>query len=385
MSLLRRRRVESRATTFQNYWGAGADQRYAGDPLSLVPLFAAQRIIIDAVSSTPLHAYRERDGITEKVPRQPPLLTTPVWGTPATWKAQAVASLLADGNAFGLVTSRGTDGWPTSLVWLDPRHVTIEDDNGLPAYLLDQRPIDSADIVHIPWIVPPGSWRGLNPISAFRSTLETGQHAQLTARDWFANGAIPSGHMKNTQLQLDPAQTEELKARFKASVANREVLLTGNDWDYSTIGIPADQIQFIETLKLSATQIAVIYGVPPEEIGGETGSSLTYKTLEQTELRFNSRVVQPWAVRIEQALSTLMPRPVFARFNLDATVRSDSITRAQVHEINLRTGIETLDEGRALENRRPLTAAEKEALKPPAPAPAPPAAPEEEDDDDPTD
>lgn len=370
MSLFRRR-VETRATTFQQFWGSGADQVRMTDPLALVPLFAAHRVIIDAVSTTPLHAYRQTpDGVTEKASTQPALLTKPPVGTPAYWKAQCVASLLYDGNAFGLVTSRGTDGWPTGLIWLDPRHVAIEDEGGLPLYLLDRRPMDPADVVHVPWIPQLGSWRGLNPIAAFRATFETGHHAQLTARDWFANGAIPSGHMKNTQLQLDPAQTEELKARFKASVTGREVLLTGNDWEYSTIGIPADQAQFIESLKLTATQIASIYGVPPEEIGGETGSSLTYKTLEQGELRFNGRVKAPWCVRIEEALSKIMPRPVYAKFNLDATVRVDLLTRSQSHEINIRTGVETLDEARRLEDRRPLTDAEKEALKPPAPAPA---------------
>lgn len=342
------------------------------DHSSLVSLFAAHRTIIDAVASTPLHLYRDQpDGSKVQLPT-PPLFKDRD-GTQFSFKSKIVASLLYDGNAVGVTTDLGFNGWPTNIVWLDPRKVTIEDDNGLPRYYLERKPLDGLDVVHIPWIVPPGSHRGISPLRAFQIALETGVSAQHTAKGWFDNGAIPSVHVKNTQMTLDPAQTEILKRRYKASVYGRDVLLTGSDWDVNTIGVPADQAQFIDALKLTATQVASIYGIPPEEIGGETGSSMTYKTLEQQEERFYGRVVRPWATRIEEHLTTKVPGPQYVKFNLDAMVRVDLLTRYQAHQIGIATGVETLDEARALEDRPPLTDEQKADLAaqqaPPTPTP----------------
>jgi hypothetical protein len=40
---------------------------------------------------------------------------------------------------------------------------------------------------------------------------------------------------------------------------------------------------------------------------------------------------------------------------MDAGIRADTLTRMQAHEIALRTGIETQDEARAVEDKPPLT------------------------------
>lgn len=365
MSLFWGRGTEQRSISYQDVWGSGGNvDLFNGTEgaLRLIPLFAAHRTIIDAVAATPLHGYRARaDGTAERLADEPDLISRPpfdrqVYG----WKAQAVSSLLSDGNAFGLVTSLGRDGWPDGLLWLDPRKVALglDDAHVPPTYLVEGRPVDSASIVHIPWVVAPGKWRGMSPLKSFMTAFEMGQAAQGMARDWFVNGAMPSGHLKTTG-QLDPTAAAAAKTRWKAAIQGRDVFVSGLDWSYDAIGVPADEARFIETLKLSATQIASIYGIPPEEIGGETGHPMTYATVEGNEMRFAARVIRPWAVRIEEALSALMPRPVYCKFNLDANVRADLRTRMEAHEIAQRAGVETNAEARRLEDRPPLTEAER--------------------------
>lgn len=364
MSLLwRAAPAEDRALSYQDVWGRGLDVNLLGEgegALALVPLFAAHRTIIDAVAVTPLHAYRERaDGTKERLRRQPSLLTSPVFGTPFTWKAQCVASLLSDGNAFGFATSTDKDGRPAALVWLNPGEVHVDEDGPRPGYWWQGRPVPRERMVHIPWIVLAGKFRGISPLKAFKVAFEMGQAAQFSGRDWFAGGAIPSGHLKNTEMRLTQETADAAKSRFKAAVTARDVLVTGNDWDYATIGVPADEARFIEGLRLTATQVATIYGIAPEEIGGERGTSLTYSTLEQDDLRFNSRTVRPWAKRLEEAFTALLPRPQYALFNLDANVRADLKTRMDAHEVAQRAGVETNDEARLLEDRQPLSDAER--------------------------
>jgi HK97 family phage portal protein len=205
----------------------------------------------------------------------------------------------------------------------------------------------------------PGKRWGVSPLKAFKTTFETGQSAQTTARDWFANGAIPSAHLKNEARTVDSEVADVVKRRYKAAVKGRDVLVTGNDWSLDVIGVPADEARFIETLKLTATQVASIYGIPPEMIGGETGSSLTYSTVELNSINFVTYTLRPWLVRIEESLSALLPQPQYVKFNVDALIRADTKSRMEAHEIALRIGLETQDEGRAIEDKPPLTEAEK--------------------------
>lgn len=357
------RASEQRAASYQDAW-------LSGNPMSsgslsverLVPLYGAHRLIIDSVASTPLHGYREDgDGLLRRLSRQPALLTTPPWGTPFTWKAQYAASMLSDGNAFGYVTSFDSTGWPASLMWMCPYDVEVDETGATPRY--EYNGVDvTARMVHIPWIVPAGKFRGISPLKAFKTAWETGVSAQQTARDWFVGGAIPSGHLKNTNGSLDQTQSDAAKARFKAAVQGRDVFVSGDDWDYTTIGVPADEARFIEAIRMTATQVAVVYGIPPEEIGGESGgSSLTYATLEQNDIKLSKRTVKPWAVRLEEALTRVMPRPQYAKFNLDADIRTDLKSRMEAHEIAQRAGVRTNEEVRRLEDLPPLTTDERAA------------------------
>ncbi len=362
-----RRAPDARSLSYQAVWGRGDNVvSYAvGDTaesaLRLVPLYAAHRLIIDQFSSTPLHAFRRTaDGGRQSI-ADPPLIAQPsaARGLYA-WKAQAVASCLAYGNAYGLVTMQDDGGYATAVEWLPPLDVDVDDQNPAdPRYSLNGKEIPRSRMLHVPWIVQPGKVKGLSPLAAFRVAFDTGASAQVSARDWFANGAIPSGHLHNTAKTVGPTDADEIKSRFRAAVSGRDVLVTGTDWTYTTIGIPADEARFIETLRLTATQIASIYGVPPEKIGGEMNSSLTYSTLEQNTLDFMAFAMRPWFTRFEEALTSVLPQDVYVKFNADAMVRTDLLTRMQAHEIAQRSGVATNSETRALEDRPPLTTAER--------------------------
>ena len=333
----------------------------AGDKaLRLTPVYSAVALLADSVASLPVHAYRQRgDGTRERVTGYP-LLTTPTgYGTLYDWLHRAMVSLLLRGNAYGLVTARSGDGWPSAVEWLNPADVTI-DDTYLPGcYYHRGREMPRGDVVHLVAFARPGRAAGLSPIQSFVETIDLGLQAQTAAREWYRNGTRPSQSLKNTQRTLDPKVSDAVRARYKATVANGDVFVHGADWELQQLGVSAQDAQFLDAIKATATQVAAIYRVPPEKIGGETGSSLTYATVEQQSIDFLTHSLRPWLVRVEQALSQQMPAGMVAKFNADAMIRTDLLTRYQAHEIGLRTGLETLDEGRALEDKRPLTTQQK--------------------------
>lgn len=324
-------------------------------PLRLIPMFAATRLIADQIAAAPLRAYRPgADSARIPLATQPALLRGDLYG----WKHRAMTSCLLWGNAYGLVTMRDSGGAPTDIVWLDPSKVEVEDTNGGPVYRLNGSPMPRADLLHVAGYTLPGRTKGMSPVGAFRTTFETGISAQEYARDWYDGGGIPAAVVRNETQTIDEDSAKALKARIKATLRNGDPFVTGKDWTYEQVQAPAADMRFIETMKLTATQIAAIYGVAPEEIGGETGASLTYATLEQNQLKLSIQTVRPWAVRLESAITAMFAGSTYVRFGLDAGVRADVLTRYRAHDLALRLGLETNDEARALEDRPPLTPAQ---------------------------
>ena len=134
---------------------------------------------------------------------------------------------------------------------------------------------------------------------------------------------------------------------------------------FAPLQISARDAQLIEQMRWHATEIATMFGLPPYMVGGSTGDSLTYSTVEGENTRLWTQALQPMSVRLEHAFSAWVPHGQTLRFNPDALLRSQTLDRYNAHEIALRAGFETVDEVRELEHRPPLV----------APAPPPPAIP----------
>jgi HK97 family phage portal protein len=270
-----------------------------------------------------------------------------------------MTSLLLRGNAYGYITNLDWQGRPSQIQWLNPDDVTVVEEQQdffhWPTYYWRGRELDRDLVVHIPAFTFPGSVVGYSPLALFKLQIETGLRAQQHGDDWFKNGAVPSGQLRNQQRTITPDEAQTVKARYKAAIAKREVFVTGADWDYAALSVNPDESQFLQTIKANATQVAAIYRVSPEDVGGETATSLTYKTLEQDDTKLTKRTLGVWCGRLEASLTRLLPRPHFAQFDLDKLARGDLTSRMVAETAALSAGIHTLDESRASENLPPLT------------------------------
>lgn len=341
-------------------WSAGGLSPSVGTAeaaLRLIPVYAAVSGISDDIATMPVHAYRDGGAAGNiRLAKQPALLTDPGVGLDRiAWLNQCMMSLLLRGNAYGLVVSTDVAGWPAKVVWIHPDRVRVDEASGVPRYFVNNREVPRASMLHIPAIVMPGSVVGLSPVTLFRLQLTKGLAAQKYAAEFFEQGIMPPGVLRNKARTVTPEAGAIAKARFKAAVDGRDIFVTGNDWEWNALSVPNDDAAFLETIKAGATEVAAIYRVAPEDIGGETGGSMTYGTVELNELKRARRALMPWTRRLESALTNVMPRPQYVRFNLDSVARADLKTRMESHEIALRIGLETNPEGRTLEDRAPLT------------------------------
>ena len=124
---------------------------------------------------------------------------------------------------------------------------------------------------------------------------------------------------------------------------------------YERISVAPDEAQFLDQQRFTVEQIARIYGVAPEMIGGATsGSSVTYANREQRAADFLTFGLMPYLIALEDGLSSLVPGPNRVKFNLDGVLRSDLKTRYEAHAVAITSGFLTVDEVRQIEDRPPL-------------------------------
>lgn len=325
-------------------------------------VWACVDLIATNTSVLPLDEFRRRpDGSREELP-SPPLFESPDGELGLTgWLYQIVESLLKRGNAYGLVLTRDREGWPTKIQMIGPDSVQVEQ-RGEPfgpyEFKLEGKPIrrydaktGHGDLWHVPAYLVAGSLIGLSPISKAALTIGMGIAAQEFGANWFRDGAVPAAILSNDK-PVNKTTAALVKTRWvEALRGNREPVTLGDGWKYQQVQVAPNESQFLETIRATTVDVARYFRVPPSEIGASVeGSSLTYANQEQRALALLTYTLQPWLVRLEEALTGLRPRGRFVKFNVDALLRTDLLSRYKAHDLAIRSGWKTVNQVLAVED-----------------------------------
>lgn len=362
------------------FWRRKPEQRmlhYTGDPalleqsrtpdaaLSNADVYACTRVLADAAASCPLIVYRQlATGERRRASnRTADLIRSPAEGTTeANFVATTMAHLLLWGNSF-IAKYRDNEGRVEQLLPIRPDRVVVERRRGRLVFTVTdelghEREHSLDDLIHVRALSSDGLV-GLSPIRQMRAALDANDAVRTASTALFRNFARPSGILTVTGGYQHDALLE-VRDRWRAHQgegAGGIAVMTG-DIQFTAIGMPSDDAEFIAARKLGATEIARAFRVPPWMIGAEDGGSFTYSNVEQQMLSFVVYSLQPWLRVIEQALTAdadLFNSTTFCEFLIDGLLRADSMTRAQVYEkaLNPVTGWLRRDEVRRLENLEP--------------------------------
>lgn len=349
-------------------WEAfGSSPTYTGkrvnvdSSLGLVGVYAAVRILAEAVGVLPLIVYREsQDGSRVRVPQNRwwrILHDSPNPEQPAgeVWE-QITGHMNLWGNAF-LYKAKDDMGRVQQLWPIRPSRVSVGRVDGKRVYRITQGSpgVDAGptgtvvgsegDILHIRGFGTDGLM-GLSPIQLARQVLGTQMAAEEYQGRFYANNATPNGVLQHPNRLSDEA-AKRLKANWDtnhrglANAAKTAVLEEGLEWKPVTIPF-ADQ-QFIEQQDFGIAQIARLFRVPAHMLNASTAKSLTYSTSELEGIHFVTYSLMRWTTRIEQALqadpdtATMGAVPAF---DLDGLLRADSASRAVFYAaaLNPQTG-----------------------------------------------
>ena len=354
MSLLRP--AESRALTAEDFpWISEGNAGITSDAMmAIVPAYAAVSIISETVGTLPLHQFTRRPDGTRAPSSLCKAIDSPADGSlTVDWLQRCAASMLTGHGAVGLLS--GTGLWPTGCTWINPSRLSGDIIGGRAKYWLDGATIEPEEFVYIPAMSMPGKALGVSRVQYFADTFSAAREAQRANRDWSKSRAVPGSKLKNNKKSLDAIEAEALSERASNRIRNGKPFVYGMDWDFDVLSLPAGDVAFLQSIKANATQIAAIYNIPPEMIGGEAGNSLTYSTVEQNTIKFLTFTIRPLLKRIEDALSRrLLPRPQYLKFNADALIRVDSTTRYSNYRTSREIGLRNIDELRDFEELEPL-------------------------------
>lgn len=320
-----------------------------GNALSLSSVYRAISIISISASQISFKAYAAGVEITR----------TPGWFRQPDIKIsfsafieQTVVSMATTGNAYWR-KELGLDGKLLNLVALNPLDVIVdENSNGqVNEYRYKTAVYTPDQIVHLPLLRVPGTSVGLGVIQAAQRELRGNIDTRDYAGNWFREGGVPNGVLKSDQV-LSPDQAVAAKNAWNATAGARNgVAVLGNGLSYAPIMLSPRDAMYIETQNFNATSIARMFGVPGSLMfAGTEGSSLTYQNQESEYISFVRFSLMNYIKPIEDAFTSLLPRGTEAKANIEALLRTDTLTRYQAHQIALAAGFMTVDEVRAIEN-----------------------------------
>ena len=334
----------------------------ADSAMRLSAVWGCVDLIASTISTLPVDEFkRGADGVKTEMPK-PSLFQTPDGALGLTgWLYQVIESLLKRGNAYGLILTRDRDGWPSKILMLPPSAVQVSQRGDLVGpyeFKLNGKPIrrydpqsGHGDLWHIPAYLVSGSPIGLSPIAYGALTIGTGLAAQEFGARWFRDNAIPSAILSNDK-PINKTTAKLVKAGWLAALSgNREPVTLGDGWKYEALQVAPEESQFLATIRASTADIARYFRVPPSEIGAAIeGDSDTYANDEQRSIALLKYTLNPWLIRLEEALTGLRPRGRYVKFNVDALLRTDLMTRYQAHELSIVSGWGTVNRVLKLED-----------------------------------
>lgn len=383
----------------------------AGTAMTSAVVYACVNVLAQSIASLPLLVYRRLpNGGKERAPehRLYPILhdlSNPEM-TAYELRAALVGHVCLWGNAYCEIER--SDAGINALWPLRPDRMTPTRDAG-NNLVYDYRLPDGMtkrfqfrQIMH---------WRGLSsngiigysPIQQAAESVGLDLATRQFGGRFFGNDSRPGGILTHPG-KLSPDGAKNLKKRWEEAhrgLSNSQrvaVLEEGVTW--TTIGIPPEQAQFLETRRYGRSEIAGLYRVPLHLIGDLERA--TFSNIEAQSLEFAKYSLTPWLVQIEQAIQRDLfgisagKRSHFAEHLLEGLLRGDSQARAAYLQTMRQNGALNADEWREKDNMNPIPGGKgkiywqpvnmQELGKEPAPPPAPvtpaPEPAEDEDEDD---
>ena len=276
--------------------------------------------------------------------------------TSFSWREAQQCSLLTDGNNYNFL-ERTRSGikhiWPVPADSTTPRDASQREVSLYGSKIVYDvkeggrtKTYSAKDILHIVGFSLNGMV-GESPITVFaRESIGNAIAIDQFQGKAMKNGYFPSGVFEHPDTLGDNKESfvSALDARFAGPENARRPMILENGMQFKKADVSMVDKQFIEQMKLSASQICGIFKVPPHRIG-IFEKNTNYNNTEQGNKSFLDSAMQQWIVRWEQTLNWKLLSEsekragYFFKFNFDALLRPDAKTRSEISWREWQSGV----------------------------------------------
>lgn len=339
--------------------------------LRLAAVYSCIYLLASSVAQLPLNVLRRQGENIEAGTDHPAhylLHDEPnMWQTSYKWRETAQGHVCGHGNGYSSAV-RSRRGELQSLQMHLPQETTLVKNGGRWIYATldeDGRPLAVApeDMVHIRALGSSGKL-GISPIRQHADTIGLGLAAMRYGQEFFEGGGRATGLVTVKQGALNKDSWERLKSAWQRAVgtlsqSKNKTLLLPADLDYKALTIAPEDAQFLDTRKLTRSEIAGLFNVPAHMINDL--EKATFSNISEQAIQFVRHTIMPWVVNWEQELNrklfTRAERAAgyYVKFNLAGLLRGTPKERAEFYHYAITDGWMHRNEVRALEDLNPKT------------------------------
>ena len=351
--------------------GEKVDEKSA---LQIATVYACVRLLADSVAQLPLHLYKIEDDERSVKAKEHSLYKILYRQansemTSFSFREVMMTQLLLWGNAYAQIVRDGRNNI-LGLYPLLPENVEIDrDDKGTLYYIYhaytDEVPGDKnkdiifrrEEILHIPGLGFNGLV-GFSPIAMMKNSLGATLAVEKYGSVFFKNGAQPVGVLEHPGILKNPEKLRENWTEIYGGAKNaHKVAILEEGMKYSPISLPPEDTQFISTREFDVEEICRIFRVPPHMV--QSLKRATFSNIEHQSIDFVVHTLDPWLVRIEQAiikdLLTENEKEIYyPKFNVDGLLRGTIETRMKAYSTGITNGFISPNEARQKENMPPI-------------------------------
>ena len=308
---------------YERYARAEAEGRYHPDNYAdyhevygdIAWVYRCVALIASAVADIPVKCVTRNAAGEEEDAEQSDLAGLLDYVNPhSTWYdhvEQTATYLMLDGNDYWSIERGDLSNKPAELWTLRPDRVKVKPDAkdfvGGYVYTVNRKSIlyEPQDVLHFKFVNPADDHYGMGPLKAAVNGVVLEYWGGVWNRTVLKRFGAPSVTLTVPGESITAAEEASVKRQWRQefgspSAAGKMMLLQGG-MKLEPFGLKPDELQWIQTRKMTREEIGAVFGVPPIMMGLYEG--VNYATADQQEKQFYRGVVHSTCRKIEAVIN----------------------------------------------------------------------------------
>ena len=281
-----------------------------------------------------------------------------------------VVNLAIHGNGYWPIIEMDLRGRIRRVQPVHPNAVFIRRNDGdyTLTYNISNVKYQQNEMIHFKAMMSGGYDLGLSPLKYLARGLSRTISEEELARNAFDDGGSPAAGYWSQDGLREPEALQNLAGAIQASAAGGRgagTLVVDGGLEYKSPGLTMSELQVLQSRQWSASEAAMIIGVPAHLIGAPTLDSETYTSVQQTLQAVTALHLDFWRNCISEALNGFGMNVELSDQEILKPAAGD---RYSAYKTAIESGVLTVNECRDMEGLEPFP--EPEADEPRLPGTA---------------